>query len=629
MCGICGAVSFRGTPPRRPDIERMCRAMIHRGPDDQGVFVDGTAGLGMRRLSIIDLVTGHQPIHNEDETVWVIQNGEVYNFPELREQLTAAGHRFYTRTDTEVIVHLYEEHGLDFVDKMNGMFGLAIWDIGRQRLVLARDRMGEKPLHYAQADKGLVFGSELKSLLEHPAVGRSLNLEAMDMYLTMEYVPAPHSIYRGVKKLLPGEMLVFSRAGLDLRQYWDIEFVHKMGRRNEEELAVELRDHLRDAVRRRLIADVPLGVFLSGGIDSSAVAALARESSTEQVKTFSVAFTEKSFDESDFARRVAKRLGTDHHELTLSPDVLLDVVPEVAFFLDEPLGDASIIPTYVLSRFTRRHVKVALGGDGGDELFAGYPTYQAYRLARTYLALPKALRRGLVERLVMRMPVSTDNISLDFQAKRFISALEYPPATRNLLWMGSFSPEQKEALLVPDVRAELREHDTFEPVHRHMANCRATNELEKLLYLDSKMYLQDDVLVKVDRASMANSLEVRAPFLDHLLVDFVASLPIEMKLRRMTTKFLLKQAMRSYLPKGIVDRPKKGFGIPVAEWLKKDLRPFVLDVFDRDRLRRGGLFDPDYVHLLLKQHFDGTADHRKVLWTLLVFEMWKQQWLPA
>ncbi len=601
--------------------------MIHRGPDDEGTFFDEHAGLGMRRLSIIDLVTGKQPIHNEGKRIWIILNGEIYNFQELRDALEKKGHNFYTKSDTEVLVHLYEDLGEGFLQKINGMFALAIWDRDKQRLFLARDRLGKKPLYYSILNDTLIFASEIKSLLQYPFFKRELDFDSLNMYLTFEFVPAPYAIFKGLKKLLPGHYLTFSKDGCQIKKYWDISFASLSGVR-EDEIREELRERFKEAVKKRLISDVPLGVFLSGGIDSSSIVAMMRELSVGDIKTFNVGFEDKSFDESSYAQKVAKYFGTDHYEMTLHPNEMLKLIPEVANFLDEPLGDASIIPTYLLSRFTREHVTVALGGDGGDELFAGYPTYQAFKLADYYLKIPKFLRKGLIEPAVNALPVSTANISLDFRAKRFILGLNYSPEIRNSIWLGSFTPQEKEELLTPSVKGALKE-DTFEIVKFYLKSVKTKEPLEKILYLDMKMYLQDDILVKVDRASMANSLEVRAPFLDYTFVNFVTSLPVNLKLNCFTMKYVLKKAMEQKLPPGIAQRKKKGFGIPVARWFKKELKNLVLDVFESSKIKREGYFNPQYIERLLKEHFEGKRDNRKLLWTLFIFELWREKYLKT
>lgn len=635
MCGIAGYLNLDPERPAEPGVVRsMADALVHRGPDDEGIHVEGAVALGMRRLAIIDLQTGHQPIANEDGTIWVVFNGEVYNYLELRDQLASRGHRFRTRSDTEVLVHLYEEKGDEFVTAINAMAALALWDGRRRRLVLARDRMGKKPLHYALTPGAFVFGSEIKALLRHPAVRAEIDQGSMARYLVHEYVPCPGTIFRGIRKLRPGHVGVFEAGRFSERPYWDLpQQSRPEGRPRGGPSVTEVEDTIRgtllEAVRCRLMSDVPLGVFLSGGIDSTSIVACMSRVAPGRVRSFSIAFDEPSFDESAHFRAVARHFGTQHEDRTLRPRELLDVLPGLTAKIDEPLGDASILPTYLLSRFTRESVTVALGGDGGDELFAGYPTYQAHRLARAYESLPAPLRAGVIEPLVRRLPVSRANISLDFKAKRFISGAGHPPEIRNQIWLGSFSGPEALAVLSRDVRESLARTDLFDVAREHMRRAPASDPLGKLQYVDLKMYLQDCILVKVDRASMACSLEVRAPMLDHRFVELVAGLPTSWKLRRLRTKHIFKRAMRPWLPRGIVDRPKKGFGIPVAEWLRGPLKGMMLDLLAPARLIGQGILDPAAVGRMVEDHLEGRRDNRKPIWTLLMLQLWMENWGEA
>ena len=613
-------------PVDRALLERMTSTLAHRGPDDDGYFVgaydDGVAiGLGFRRLSIIDLDTGNQPMTNEDGSLQLVFNGEIYNFRELRRELEARGHRFRTRSDTEVLVHLYEEHGPSFVEHVNGMFAIALWDEPRRELVLARDRFGKKPLYYAEIDGSLLFGSELKALLEHPRCPRELDFDALCRYLALEYVPTPYSIFDRVKKLPGGHVLRWRDGRVSTTTYWELSFADDDGALTDAEYVDAFRTSFQEAVRRRLVSDVPLGAFLSGGIDSSSVVAMmVAESGAENVKTFSIGFAEPSFDESDHARRVAAHFGTEHHEDVFTADSLLDLLPTVMEGLDEPFGDASILPTYLLSRFTRESVTVALGGDGSDELLAGYPTFPADRVARFY-RVPRLLHENVVVPLADRLPVSTANFSRDFKVKRFLRGAAVPESARHPVWLGSFTPSEQSALLVrapSDPLVELR---------RAFDGAPSADRLERLIYVYATTYLQDDILVKVDRASMASSLEVRAPFLDVELVDLLARVPSRLKMRRLDTKVLLKRAMEGVLPAGIAARTKKGFGIPVGEWLKTALLEPLRDELSPDRLRRQGLFRPEEVQRLIAEHLSGRRDHRKQLWTLFVFQLWHRRWL--
>ena len=627
MCGICGILHLDDTGSLDSQtLKEMCRVLTHRGPDDEGFYVETHFGMGMRRLSIIDLSGGHQPIHNEGETVWVVSNGEIYNFPELRKDLERDGHAFYTKTDTEVIVHLYEEVGENCVDKLNGMFAFALWDTQRRKLMLVRDRIGIKPLYYAFLRNQMIFASELKGLLRHPKVIREVDVDALDKYLTYEYVPCPHTMIKNVKKLPPGHMMVCENGRTVVKQYYDLRFSPKRYYNDTTECIEALLDLLKKSVRRRLISDVPLGVFLSGGIDSSAITALASQI-LEEVKTFSIAFEDRSFDESEYAREVAHILQSDHYEQTLTPRELLNIVPKVPDIIDEPLGDASIIPTYLVSKFAREHVTVVLGGDGGDELFAGYPTYQAHRLARMYESIPPFVRWG-IDKVITSLPVSDDNFSLDFKLKKFISGIGLSPEIRNYVWLGSFSSDAKQDLLAEPIRENLRS-EWHREIEDYIKDNTFSGMFDMIQYLDMKLYLQEDILVKLDRASMANSLEARVPFLDHEVVEFVNALPWQMKLHNLTTKYILKKSVKEILPQKIIRRKKKGFGIPVAKWVKSELKELVLDLFAEEKIKKEGFFNYSYVHRLLEDHFQNKKDNRKLIWTLLVFQLWYSRYIDG
>jgi asparagine synthase (glutamine-hydrolysing) len=629
VCGIVGNVLARAD--RTPDtgvLKRMNDRITHRGPDDDGLIVQGPAGLAMRRLKIIDLATGHQPMAGEEGRIWTVFNGEIYNYQALRKTLAGHGHTFATRSDTEVIVHGYEERGLASIGDLEGMFAFAIWDAPARTLVLARDRLGIKPLYYAVLPDQIVFASELKALVEHPAIERRLDLAALSRYLAHEYVPAPHSILRAVRKLPAGHWLTYSDGRVKLEPYWDVHFEREriVG---ERDAVAALRAALDRSVKRHLVSDVPLGVFLSGGIDSSAVAAFAARHFPGRLKTFSIGFEDPSFDETAHARRVARALDTDHHEEILSPRAALDLIPSLPALLDEPLGDASLIPTYLLSRFTRRSVTVALSGDGGDELFAGYPTYQAHRLAGPLELVPRWMWRRLLRPVVERLPVSLDNLSLDFKLKRFVAGLEFEPVDRHAAWLGSFTPAEQRELFTADALAQMEVPPSYSAFHEMLSHAPAASGLERMLYLDLKGYLGEGVLTKVDRASMACSLEVRVPLLDHRVVELATNLPMDLKLRRLTTKYVLKRALAGVLPRDILERPKKGFGIPLGRWFRRELAPMLQDACAPDVIRRGGLFRPEAVGRLLAEHADGRRDHRKKLYTLLAFQFWAARYHPA
>ena len=629
MCGIAGIVQTAG-PVDREALRRMTSTLHRRGPDDEEYHIaddlgGGTSvGLGFRRLAIIDLSGGRQPMCNEDGSLWIVCNGELYNYQDLRPELEARGHKFRTHCDVETLLHLYEERGVDCVSAVNGMFAAAIWDAKAQTLFLARDRLGKKPLYYRATPTQLLFGSEVKALLQHPACPRELDRRSLSKYLAYEYVPSPHCIFQGINKLPAGHTLTWKRGETRIRRYWDLQFPEPL-RRPEAQIAEELRERFKEAVRLRLISDVPLGVFLSGGIDSSSVVAMMAElRPAAQIKTFAIGFEEQSFDESRYARRVAELFGTEHHQDILQSRVMLDMLPEVASFLDEPFADASVIPTYLLSRFTRQHVTVALGGDGGDELFAGYPTFPAHRIARFY-RLPQVVHNRLALPLANLLPVSTDNFSFDFKVKRFLRGAVAPPAIRDQIWLGAFTPAEQETLL--DGMASDIDH--YEDVAQVEKDCPTHDPVHRLVYQYCKLYLAEDILVKVDRASMACSLEARAPFLDYTFVEFVNSIPSHLKLKGLKSKYILKQAMRGKLPPEILARGKKGFGIPVAKWFRGDLKDLVADTLSTARIKEQGLFNHLTVERLLTEHLQGTRDNRKELWTLLMFQLWFDTYLKS
>jgi asparagine synthase (glutamine-hydrolysing) len=624
MCGITGFVSRDGEEADRGVLARMTATLAHRGPDGDGLYLDGRVGLGHRRLSIIDLAGGAQPMANEDGSVWVTYNGELYNEPELRARLEARGHVYRTASDTESLVHLYEEHGPEFVGRLNGMFALALWDQRRGRLVLARDRMGQKPLYYAETPGGgLVFGSEPKALLEHPDIPRRLDRASLARYLFYEYIPAPYSIWDGMRKLPAAHVLVWERGKTAISRYWQPPSAASEAEAPPlAEAAARFWDDFRAAVGRHRRSDVPLGVFLSGGIDSSSVAAALTElESARNVRTFSIGFEDPSFDESQYARAVANHLGTDHYERIFSASTVYELLPEVTSWLDEPFGDASILPTHLLSRFARTEVTVTLGGDGADELLAGYPTFAAERMAGLYRRLP-APAQALAGAAVGRLPVDHGNISFDFRLKQFLRGAAEPAPLAHQRWLGSFSgPEIDRLLIGGGLDVEL------EHLGRAGLLAPGADPLTRSLALYQDTYLPEDILTKVDRASMACGLEVRAPFLDAGLVDAIQALPAAFKYGRRQTKRLLKRAAADHLPVAILDRPKKGFGIPVARWLRGPLAPLLERLLGRERLERQGLFHPDEVARRIRDHQAGVRDHRKPLWTLLMFQLWYDQWL--
>lgn len=654
MCGIAGWINLNTTKPNHnaePVLHSMCDRIVHRGPDSEGLWTDETVALGMRRLSIIDLKTGDQPVFSEDRSVVVMMNGELYNYREVRAELEKDGFKFVTKSDTEILPHLYQKYGDSLLDHINGMYAFSLWDSRRNKLIIARDRFGEKPLYYGVFDGKLIWASEPKAILAHPSVKPELDLNALRHYVSFDYVPAPMSIYKGIRKLPAAHVLVVEKGEVRTRRYWDIAWSQRESvpgavatallngtngkspansqSRKQETLsgkAVELKELLSDAVRMRLVSDVPLGILLSGGIDSSTVAAFATQHATERVKTFSIGFEEDSFDESKYARKVAKHLDTEHYEDKLSATTAADLISEIGKWLDEPMSDGSLIPTYLLAQFVRKHVTVALGGDGGDELFAGYPMYYAHTLAAKYNAIPAFVRSGLIEPVVNALPVSTDNMSFDYKAKRFVRSAKNDLIARHHGWFGSFAAEQHERLFTKDVLAQT-EADIYRGVRELVDASDAKNIIERAQYADINFYLAEDILTKVDRSAMAVSLETRAPFLDPRVGQFAASIPVEYKLKGKSGKVILKEAMKDLLPHDILHRPKKGFGIPIAEWLKGRLNPLTHDMLSPERLNKQGLFNVDYVQKFIKEHETGAASHHKELWTLLVFQLWIDNFL--
>lgn len=608
----------------------MLEAIRHRGPDQDGHFASEHAMLGSRRLAIIDIETGRQPIANEDRTAWIVFNGEIYNFAALRTFLIKRGHRFTSATDTEVVLHLYEEFGPGLADHLNGIFAIAIWDTARRRLLLVRDRLGVKPVYYCEIDKQIVFASELKSLLRHPEVHarRDIDLVALNEYLSFEYVPTPRTILKGVLRLEPGSWLLADRQGVRLGRYWCPDLGHSESRPpvHWRDFSHQLAARLEASVAQELVSDVPVGVLLSGGIDSSTVAALMTRRYEGTVQSFCIGFDETSFDESRHARKVAEHLGTRHRELVVTSRMAADTVPTIMDYLDEPFADSSFIPTLLLSRFAGEHVKVVLGGDGGDELFAGYPTYKAHRLIEYYESLvPRWVRAKIVPRLIRHLPTSFDNISLDFKIKRFLAGRGVPVQARHHRWLGSFLPEEKERLLSDWAKPVLG--DTYAAAYRHGRESGVKETLNELLYTDLKMYLEGDILFKVDRASMAASLEVRVPFLNRDLVQFATQLPSSLKLHGLEGKYLLKKAVGDLLPPSILRRPKKGFNMPVAYWLNDSLQDLLQEMLSRSEMRGHDLFRQETIDEILREHREKRKDNRKLLWTLLIFQLWHRRYM--
>jgi len=626
MCGIAGIISTREPVIDRKVLKDMSDAIISRGPDDEGFYFDSHVGLAHRRLSIIDLESGHQPMTTGDGRYTIIFNGEIYNFLEIRKRLIKDGVVFKTNSDTEVLLELFARQGKSCLKELNGMFAFAIWDKTNQQLFAARDRMGKKPFYYALIQNTFIFASEIKALLKHPLIHKRINSQGLHHFFTYEYVPAPYSIIEGVAKLPQAHCLSLDSGQLQIERYWNHSF--DMPCDDDEQMATnKLVDLLDQAVQYRLIADVPVGVFLSGGIDSSTIVAMiARHKPGKDIKTFSINFKESSYDESLYSSTVAKKFKTDHYQETLTASTMLDIFPEVTSYMDEPFADGSILPTYLLSRFTRKYVTVALGGDGADELFAGYPTFFANRVAHIYQKFPSLFRKA-AHGMAKLLPTSDKNMSLDFKARQFLSGADYEGILKNQMWLAACNLEEQKQLFHPNFYAKVRETDPLDLVRKEMSLCDSKMTGDQLLYFYQKFYLCDDILVKTDRASMAHSLEVRAPFLDPKVVEYVTSLPYSYKLKGVTTKYILKKAVNRMLPAMITQRSKKGFGIPIAGWLKKELKPMMLDSLNKRRIETDGIFNWDFVNRLMQQHLQGKRNNRKQLFALLMLHFWMDRYL--
>lgn len=625
MCGIAGFIG----QGNKEDLERMIDSIKYRGPDDRGVFfvpiIGDRPGIGLAhaRLSIIDLTpAGHQPMVSHDGRFQIVFNGEIYNFKDLKKLVP--DYQFKSNSDTEVILALYEKFGVKCFEKLDGMFALAIYDLQTNELVLARDRMGKKPLYWAKFESTFIFGSELRALMVHPLFKKEIDLVSLSKYLFYEYIPTPATIFKNVSKLEPASYSVFKDEDIKTEKFWRPDF-SETGISFEDSMMM-LDTALAAAVKKRLIADVPLGVFLSGGIDSSAISYYAQRESSKKIKTFSIGFREKSFDESSYARRVSEFLGTEHHEAVVSTKEIIELLPEFVDIADEPMSDPSLIPTYILSKYARTGVTVALGGDGGDELFSGYPMFQADIPAMIYEKIPAVVRKKILEPLIRALPVGHNNLSIDFKLKRFISGFDVPSRYRHHMWQASFTPQQQEELLLDDSKLKLGVEDVFDDLDRYIEESGTSNSDRQKDYLYLRTYLMDDILVKVDRASMHNGLEVRAPFLDCDVVDLVNTFPSSFKQQGFQTKYILKKVMEGKLPTDIIHRRKKGFGIPLATWLAGDLKDFCNEVLSQNNIETAGLFNWNYIDQLKKDHFSKRVNNYKQLWTLIVFQMWYNQW---
>jgi len=645
MCGITGGSwTANGERISEPLLKQMADALVHRGPDDDGFYVSDSrpagAALGFRRLSIIDLAGGHQPLSNEDGSVWIAFNGEVYNYRELKPELESLGHRFRTASDTECLVHAYEQWGHDCVQHFRGMFAFAIWDDRQQRLFLARDRMGQKPLVYRLAEGRLTFASELKSLLRVPGAPREIDPEAVADFVTLQYVPHPRTMLRGYRKLPPAHWAEFDATTGDLtvRQYWQAPFKRpcpiETGQdldpppTGSDETSRALRDSLTEAVRLRMRSDVPFGAFLSGGVDSTIITGLMQQQSGQRIKTFSIGFSVKQFDERSYAREVAARIGTEHHEFVVDPSAV-QMLPKLTWHYDEPFADSSAIPTMYLSELTCKQVTVALTGDGGDELFAGYDRYRAVELAARIDRLPGLLRVPLTSSLWQRLPASVRQKSKLRQIKRFLSALRQSPERRYANWVSIFDDSRRPSLFSADFTQALKGYDGASFLLQAYANCAEPNIVQRTTCVDVESYLPCDILTKVDIASMAYSLEARSPFMDHKVVELAARIPSSLKLQGGRGKRILIETFRDLLPESIQNRPKMGFGVPLDHWFRHELREMLTDTLLESRTLQRGYFDPATVRRLVDEHVRSQWDHSARLWLLLVFELWHRQFVDA
>lgn len=627
MCGIAGVFEYEG----RKRIDKatlldMLSAIEHRGPDDRGVLCCGNLSMGMQRLSIIDLAGGKQPIYNEDGKISIVFNGEIYNYRDLQQSLRSRGHVLRTSSDTEVILHLYEDMGEGCVDELRGMFAFAIWDSTLQRVFIARDRLGIKPVYYINQNGSLIFGSEIKSILRHPDVIASVDLEALGHYLSLKYVPAPETMFSGIRALPPGSSLTCDRNGVKRQVYWDLSFAKsKENHKNEEACAEELESLLRESVRLHLVCDVPFGAFLSGGVDSSLVVALMQQSMNLRVKTFSVGFQgggSEVFSELPFARLVASRFETDHHEIYVTPNDFMSLAERIVWHLDQPIADNACVASYMVSKLAAQHVKMALTGEGGDELFAGYARYAGEQLASTFQFLPaqfKSMVLGVAQQLpgLRRLKIA------------LFALCQQDEVTRMTSWFPLFDRIRKPRLLTEQCFQQLRDPYAIEVFRDRLVGADAEEWLSRMLYVDTKLWLPDDLLARGDKTSMAASLEGRVPLLDHKLVEFAASLPSHMKVKRLARKYLLKKVARKWLPPKVVDRRKAGFPMPFSLWFRKECRPFLHDLLSPETTKRRGLFNSAYIQTLLNEHDAGTADHGQLLWGLISVELWHRAYFDS
>ena len=628
MCGICGKVYH--AVDKKVDkalIKKMSSVLTHRGPDDEGVYIKDNVGLAHKRLSIIDLTSaGHQPMSNEDGSIWIVFNGEIYNFLDLRDELIKKGHCFTSKTDTETIIHLYEEKGVECVHDLRGMFAFAIWDENKKRLLIARDRAGKKPLVYCHNNEGLLFASEIKSLLMDPSIKKDVDYNALHHFLTYQYTPSPLTSFAGIKKLPPAHILIYERGNIVLKRYWNLSYQKKLELPSLKDYGDKFRDVFQEAVRIRLRSDVPLGAFLSGGIDSSLVVAVMSGLMNQPVKTFSIGFEEEGYDETKYARIIAEKYKTDHHEFVVKPDAI-DVLPKLVWHYNEPFADSSAIPTYYVSKMTRDYVTVALNGDGGDESFAGYERYLADKLADYYRFVPNFLRERIIRKAIDLLPCSTNRRSFLRRLKRFVKGMSEIPERRYVRWICFFDNEMKNELYTSSFKELTKGIDSVDLTVNWYKKADGEKFIDKTLFVDVMSYLPEDLLVKVDIASMANSLEARSPFLDHKVMEFAASLPADLKLRGIETKYLLKHTLSDIVPKEILHRKKMGFGVPIDVWFRNDLKEMAYDLLLDKRCVERGYFKKESVQRLLDEHVSEQYDHSYRIWALLFMELWHKMFI--
>ncbi|MBA4123873.1 MAG: asparagine synthase (glutamine-hydrolyzing) [Acidobacteria bacterium] len=626
MCGIVGFTSANSQPVNREILERMNACIVHRGPDDDGFYIRENVGLAMRRLSIIDIAHGKQPIHNHDKSKWIVFNGEIYNFQELKKDLEKQGDKFYTNSDTEVILHLYEKHGADCVQYLRGMFAFAIWDERDQSLFIARDRIGKKPLLYSHQPNGdLIFGSEFRALLQHPAVSREVDYEAIHHYLTFICVPAPLTGFKQIRKLEPAHWLRWKDGKIETKKYWTLDYSKKI-KISEEDAIEETTRILREATKLRLISEVPLGAFLSGGVDSSIVVALMAQESEKAVKTFSIGFEEQDFSELKYAKRVAEHVGAEYNEFIVKPHAL-EILPALVEHYGEPYADPSALATYYVSRETRQFVTVALNGDGGDESFAGYDRHFAMQISEKYHRIPRFVRKNLIESIALQIPTPTDFRNKMARAKRFLEAASLPREERYTRWMTNFDLQSKERLYTQDFHNQVAGYDSVKFIAKYINRNSGYSILDATLLTDIKTYLPNDLLVKVDIASMAVSLEARSPFLDHKLMEFAATLPDSIKVKGRETKYLLKKVASRLVPREVIYRQKMGFAVPINHWFRGKMSKFVEENLLSEKAVKRDLFRADYVRNLITEHKADKQDNAWKLWNLLMLELWFQRFI--